>query len=490
MPQLDEKIGRHLTAHGMVAAGETVLAAVSGGLDSMCLLHLLAGLRGGLEFTLAAANYDHGLRGAQGEAERELVQRACAAFDVRFLSGRADDLAGRVARGANLQDEARRLRYGFLWRSADQIGAARLATGHHLNDQAETVLLRLTQGSGLLGLAGIKPVSHGGRLIRPLLELTRNELEKYARDKGIRWLEDPSNASDAYRRNRLRHHLIPRIEGEYDPGFAANLASLASEAAGYAALLDKQSEVCFTDGTVVLGDQSLRADCARLEKLPAVIRRHLLRRAVERISAAELLISGRQLAAVDRLAMEGRSGQRIDLSRQMAAWREFDVLRIGKPPQQGTCEQSVCIELGKSPGVTRVTSGEWELVFRVVAADGVRLGELLPETGEQGSIALRQVFDLDKLSLPLHLTRWRPGDRIRPFGLAGEKKVKKLFAERRVARLERGKVPLLRDAHGNVLWVCGVARAEIAPLGKGTARGLVVEAARRCLGARIATGCH
>ncbi len=490
MSQLDKRIERFITACKMVAPGETVLAAVSGGLDSMCLLHLLAGLRGGLGFTLAAANYDHGLRGVQGAAERELVEQACAALDVRFVGGGAHGLADAVACGANLQQEARRRRYGFLWRAAEQTGAARLATGHHLNDQAETVLLRLTQGSGLLGLAGIRPASRGGRLIRPLLELTRRDLEKYARHHGIRWLDDPSNASDAYRRNRLRHHLIPRIEREHGPGFAAALAALATEAAGYVALLDEQSEVFLTDGTVVAEDQCLRVDCAGLEKLPALIRRHLLRRAVEQISPAGPLISGRQLAAVDRLAIEGRSGQRIDLPGPMAAWREFDMLRIGLWPQQGTSEESVCIELSESPGVTRVTSGEWELVFRVVAAAGARLGELLPEAGAQGAIALRQAFDLDKLSLPLHISRWRPGDRIRPFGLAGEKKVKKLFAEARVARLERAKVPLLRDGRGSVLWVCGVARAEIAPLGEGTAGVLVVEAVRRRPGSQTATGCY
>ncbi len=479
LSQLDIRIERYIAVFGMIRPGETVLAAVSGGLDSMCLLHLLAGLRARLDFKLAAANYDHGLRGKQGEDERDLVQQACGVLDARFVGGRAGDLAARVQNGANLQAEARRLRYGFLWSAVEQTGAARLATGHHLDDQAETVLLRLTQGSGLLGLAGIRPVSQGHKLIRPLLELTRSELEKYARHNGIRWLDDPSNDSDTYRRNRLRHHLIPRIEHDYGPGFTANLASLATEAAEYAAMLDRESEGFFADGTMVIEDKFLRADCGRLKKLPAVIRRHLLRRAVERISGGKLLLSGRQLAAVDRLAIEGGSGQQIDLPAGLAAWREFDVLRVGPAPEQGTLEECVSIELGEGTGGVVADSGEWKLVFRVISSGDTQLEELLPAGGEQGAVALRQMFDLDKLNLPLQISRWRPGDRIRPFGLTGCKKVKKLFTERRIARHERHKVPLVRDVDGNILWVCGVARSETAPLIDGTARALVIEAARR-----------
>lgn len=488
MLQLDVRIERYIAACGMIEPGDTVLAAVSGGLDSMCLLYLLAGLQDRLKFSLAAANYDHGLRGVQGEAERKLVEQNCKTLGLYFVSGRAEDLAGQVARGANLQAEARSLRYGFLWDTAEKIGAGTLATGHHLDDQAETVLLRLTQGSGLLGLAGIRPVSRGGRLIRPLLELTRSELEQYAKHQGICWLDDPSNDSDAYRRNRLRHHLIPRIESEYGPGFSANLASLATEAAGYAAMLDRESEDGFNDGTLEIAGQNLRADCSRLEKLPAVVRRHLLRRAVERISDGKLLLSGRQLASVDRLAVEGASGQCLDLSAGLAAWREFEMLRIGAPVKQGTLQEDVCIELGESPGKTRVKYGEWELLFEIKPSEAIRPDMLCPESGAKGATGLCQAFDLDMLNLPLKITRWLPGDRIRPFGLSGEKKVKKMFTERRIARAERGLIPLLRDVDGIILWVCGVARAEIAPLNKDTVRVLVVEAIRHGYDSRNATG--
>ena len=176
------------------------------------------------------------------------------------------------------------------------------------------MLLRLTQGSTLVGLAGIKPVSHGGRLIRPLLDTSRRELEEYAAVKNIRWLEDPSNASDNYRRNRLRHHLIPLIEREFEPEFSSGLAQLAREADGVRGLLDDAAGELFNSGVVTVNKGEVLADCGKLEKLsPPLVRRHAFRLAVEKLTTGGTILSGRPLAALDSLAVEGHSGQNLSI---------------------------------------------------------------------------------------------------------------------------------------------------------------------------------
>lgn len=462
----------------MLAPGDRLLAAVSGGLDSMCLLDLLAGLRDNLEFELVAASFDHGLRGEQGKAEMTLVEGTCANLGIGFFGGGAKGLSELTGQGANLQEEARRQRYSFLWQAAGELNCNRLATGHHRDDQAETVLLRLTQGSGFIGLAGIRPVSREGRLIRPLLCVTRSELEEYARERAVRWLEDPTNAKDGCRRNRLRHHRIPRIEREGDPEFSANLAALAEEAAGLSSLLDEIVEPHFAAGMVEISGETVVADCTGLAKLPSTLRRHLLRRAVERITAGRVLLSGRPLAALEKLAVNGLSGQRLDFAGGVCARREFERLLIGTGQPSGTTDGAVCLEL--SQGINRFCLGGvcWELDLRFRKIGGSGIAEYLPHKGADGAISLSQAFDADCVELPLTVSRWRPGDRIGRFGAEGSKKLKKLFTERRIPRSERDSVPVVSDRNGTILWVCGVSRAGIAALTAETANVMLAQASR------------
>ena len=442
------------------------------------MLVLLAGLRERMDFELAAANYDHGLRGEQCDRERELVEDWCRRLEVDFTSGKTVELAKLVRDGANMQNEARRLRYDFLWREADRLGCRRLATGHHSDDQAETVLLRLTQGSSLIGLAGIRPVSDDGRLIRPLLEITRGELEEFAEAEKIQWLEDPTNETDSYRRNRIRHRLIPEIEREYLPGFRTELAALAQDAGKLRRLLDDAVRGLMGKGEIAIAGDTVTADCPALNEYPAVVRRHAFRLAVEQATTGAVILSGRPLAALDRLAVEGSSGGRISLPGELTARREFDKLLLRRSAGPETDSPGDYIELQEGLNRLRLGSACWELDLCIERVEAGEIGRFLPAAGETGAVSLCQAFDLERLNLPLGAGEWYPGDRIEMFGNSGSKKLKKLFVERRVPVSGRGCIPVVLDNEGQIVWVCGVGRSSAAPLDEKTTGVLVVEAFR------------
>ncbi len=464
--ELIAKVGCTLEKHSMVSTGERVLAAVSAGLDSMVMLEVLHNLSEDQGFGLCVAHFDHGLRGRQAaEKERELVESRCRALGIEFNCAHADVASIAEERKLNIQDAARRARYGFFWECFGRCSCSRLATGHHRDDQAETVLIRMLSGSGVVGLAGIPLVSEGGRLIRPLLEVSRAELECFAHRHGVAFAEDASNLSEKYLRNRVRHRLIPGIEKKFDPHFRDSLIVLADEAGRLRDMLEERTEKLCRQ-VVTSGDKwARRIDCLKLEDIPALVRRYLLRRVVFEMTGGGVILSGRPLAALERLILKGRSGNVLDLPGRLRARREFESLIIDRCESIGsvTAREGTTHELPNEGGKKVLLGGNWwELDLEKTAVSRFP-GAPVPEAADPDGW-YEQWFDLEGLDLPLTVGTWSPGEKMRPFGLGGSKKVKKLFLERRVPASSRSGIPVVRDAHGVVLWLCGVARSEQAPV--------------------------
>lgn len=206
--------------YAMLPPGGTVLCAVSGGADSMCLLHFLRTLAEERGFTLRAAHFDHRLRGEESTADAAFVENRCRMWNIPLTLG-SGDVAGAARRaGTGIEETARALRYAFLEQTAEDQNADVIATAHNASDNAETVLLHLIRGAGLQGLTGIPP--RRGRLVRPFLTTTREEIGAYLRAKNVDWREDSSNADDTYARNYLRHRLLPAME-ELNPRFLSGM---------------------------------------------------------------------------------------------------------------------------------------------------------------------------------------------------------------------------------------------------------------------------
>lgn len=426
----------HLRRSRLISPGQTVVVAVSGGVDSITLLHLLRFLDPAWNLRLVVAHLDHAMRPGS-TADADWVAGVCRAWGVPFEGARAEPPPWGQA-------EAREARYAFLLEVRRRVGADRIATAHHADDQAETVLFRIARGAGLEGLRGIPP--RRGPIVRPLLPFRRAEIEAYAAAVGLRAREDPTNRELGYVRNRLRHEVLPRLEAIV-PGAGASLARLADHARAaeraWNALLEP------LENAVVLARSADEIELARpvLLTYDPPIRARVLRRLLAELGAAPG--RGGTRAAVE-FTNSGASGTGIRVAGGVRIERDFDTIRILKaPPERGRADRDrPAVVAAPVPG-------------RAGAVIGGRHYDVRWDVGRGPPPDGGAAFGVRNLEFPLVLREWRDGDRIRL--TYGTKKLKKLFGERRLRRGERHRVPVLVDAEGTILWVPGIARAAVAP---------------------------
>ena len=425
---LPRRLERHLLESDLIPPGSVVVVALSGGLDSLVLLHLLRFRLPALARALSAAHLDHAMRPGSAR-DAAWVRGVCVAWGVPLA---LDRLAAPPVSEAAARDR----RYAFLYEVAPPDSL--ICTAHHLDDQAETVYFRAIRGAGVRGLRGIAP--RRGRIVRPLLPFTRRELEAYARESGLRWREDPTNRDLSFARNRIRHTLLPALEAAR-PGAIRTLAALADRARESERRWEPRIRRLARAATLGRDRGGLALARDVLRSYHPAVRARVLRFVLRRFGS----MPGR---AGTRAALEfinsGPSGGRLDLAGGVRIRRDFDTIRVDRSGPPLAADRGVRIP-DRAAGRARLELGGKRYAARWGAGglDGEKTG--VPEDA---------VF-------PLELRGWAPGDRIR---LAyGSKKLKKLFAERRVDRQTRASVPVLADAHGRILWVAGVARAEGVP---------------------------
>ncbi len=285
MLPIEQRVLAALDALGV--ARETVVVAVSGGLDSTVLLHLLAAVSAERDITLVVGHVDHGLRGIASEGDRKSVEAQAAALGLECQVVRIDvDAARRGQRNRarpSVQEAARQLRYRALDEIASRAGSRRIATAHHLDDQAETVLLRLLRGTSADGLAGIPESSRGGRIVRPLLSLRRAELEDHARARGLRWREDASNQDAHYARNRLRLEALPALEQAFNPNLVPALGRLAESQRRDREWLEPLVEEAFERTFCRVEENRLESVETTWREHPEGLARRLVARAVQQL---------------------------------------------------------------------------------------------------------------------------------------------------------------------------------------------------------------
>jgi tRNA(Ile)-lysidine synthase len=425
-----------LRRHAMLAGGERVLVAVSGGADSVALLYLLRELAAPWRLALHAVHVDHGLRPDSG-ADAAFVEAL-----GRRLGVPVEVVAVTVDRRGSLEAAARTARYAALRATAARLDAARIAVAHTADDQAETVLMRLLAGAGVRGLAGIPPVR--GRIIRPLLDLRREELCGALAAAGLDWRDDPSNRDLRFLRNRIRHEALPLLGARADVDVVAALGRVARLARETTAALDRVAGDAL-DRLAVAAPGSLVLPLTDLRALPRPVAAEVLREAAARLgSRAPLRAWGhRGLARILAVPPPRRpfrlGGVAVEVS--IGRVRLAREAPVALPPRPLTVPGTVVL-----PEIGRL------LEARLVSASGYPV----PRD------ASRVAFDADRLSGPLVVRARRAGDRLVPFG-GGERRLKAVLIDARVPRWERARIPVVAAA-GEIVWLAGLRRGAAAPV--------------------------
>jgi tRNA(Ile)-lysidine synthase len=430
--EVEVLVGDTIRRYAMLAGGETVLVAVSGGADSTALLYLLSRLAPTRGIRLHALHVDHGLR-AGSAREAEVVQGLGRRLGITVDLARVS-----VPQRGSLEEAARTARYAALERHADRLGAQRIAVGHTVDDQAETVLMRLLAGAGIRGLAAIPPVR--GRIIRPLIAVRRAALVALLQEAGIGWIEDPSNVDLRFERNRVRHEVLPALATAHGVDLVGALAGIARRARAVVEALER------------IGARELER-LARPEENALIIPREPLA-GLPRPVAAEVL---RQAIA------------RLGVQAPLRAWAHRRLEQVLSAPSPRRPVRIGGVEIDVSGALVRIAvASPPPLPDRSVPVPGAialpELGlrleaRLAPAAGyevprEPGRVA----FDAERLAGPLVVRGRRRGDRFVPFGEDQPRRLRTFFIDAKVPRWERDRVPLV-EAAGTIAWVGGLRRA-------------------------------
>ncbi|MEW6081771.1 MAG: tRNA lysidine(34) synthetase TilS [Bacillota bacterium] len=467
-----QEVKRTVDSHRMLETGTAVVVGVSGGPDSVALLHVLASLREQYDLSLHTAHLNHLMRGEEAKEDANYVRHLATSLGAGFTACERD--IRRMARDEGLSEEqvGRRERYKMYLEVAASLGASRVALGHNRDDQAETVLMRFLRGAGVEGLSGIPPardLAPGVRVIRPLINVPRHEIQAYCRLNGLATRFDSTNLDPGYLRNRLRHEILPFLEKELNPGLRQVLARTAEVCREDADYLGRRAEEALSRVMLEPGDDELRLSAGDLREMMPALRRRVLRAAIEEACGGLQGICFSHIADIDRLITLGGTGQRLHLPGGVTASLDYGDLTLA--PGRGAFAPPFSREV-KVPGVTFLPEVDYVIETSVADRESVR-AEM--ERAWSANVAFRSYFDYNKVVLPLRARSRLPGDSFRPLGLGGTKKVKDFFISEKVPRNLRGRVPLLVSGE-EIAWIVGLRLSEVFKVTGNTKTVLIVTA--------------
>jgi tRNA(Ile)-lysidine synthase len=444
-PTLEQRVLGFTQQHHLVSGGEKLLVAVSGGPDSVCLLHILVGLQEELKVRLHVAHLNHQLRGTESEADADYVSDLGRQWGIPVTTERRDVKGYQKQQRLSLEEAAREVRYNFLTEVAGTIGAKRVAVGHTRDDHIETILLHLIRGAGTRGLRGLQPYtkwkSKTGSLIviRPLLEISHQETEDYCHYHQLVPRLDASNLSLSPLRNRVRHQLLPLLQS-YNPRIAEALLRTASIASDDIDFVDRETSrledrIAQQEGKTVILDRK------RFDRLPSTLKRYLLRAAVEKLLGSAKDIEMRHIEEMIA-ALTKPAGKRLSLPGGL-------IFSLGYDQYQLATDMTSLSPFPKLAGEVQLNIPGQTLIpgWRIEAS-------IVDQKQMTGKDDFTAYFDLSKTGDRLLVRSRRRGDRFQPLGLSQPKKVGEFMIDAKIPQAWRGRIPVVCLPE-QILWVVG-----------------------------------
>jgi tRNA(Ile)-lysidine synthase len=473
---LETVVTTYIEKHQLLPSQGEVIVAVSGGADSLCLLHLLNRLCGMgkryPEVHLRAAHLNHKLRGEASDRDAAFVAGIVESWGLPCTLGEVDVAALARAERRSLEDAARSARYRFLREVAQ---GQPIAVAHHADDQVETLLLHFIRGSGLTGMVGMLP--HQRDIIRPLLEVRHAQTVAYCQEHGITPVEDVSNTDPRFLRNRIRHELLPLLESLH-PGFQNALLRNASVIQVDVAWLESQVDACWPAVVIFEQDDVIKLSVEALSLLPLSLQLHLLRRVTANLCGGQSPLEIRHYMLIEQLlGYRDRQERMLDLPHELRMACSFNEVTFKRQPGYPSTRDRTTRELQNEeaallsiPGRIKVPGTPWiataepvpaELMKEVKEAlrkeDWSEVWRLLPSTH------LAVYVDAEVIGSHLEVRTRKPGDRMRPSGMQQEKKIQDIFVDKHVVRSDRGSIPLFFTT-SHCIWLAGVCLDDRARL--------------------------
>jgi tRNA(Ile)-lysidine synthase len=438
-----KKVKAWIDKHNLLPQGSSVVVACSGGPDSLVLVHMLSRLIKDYDLSLAAAHVDHMFRGKEAQADAQFVAAFCRQLGLRCYQTAIDVPRYMEENGLSAEEAARIVRYSYLRKVANKLGGALIATGHHRDDQAETVLMHLLRGSGGEGLGGMK--AQNGDIIRPLLALNRQEIEAYCAQYKWQPRLDSTNLSTEYLRNDLRLNLLPQLRRTYNPAITDALCRTAEIIGDEHDLVRQAAEAAWPEIVNIKESGAWSIKVAGLARLHIAVQRELFRQIIEKKQGHLKGITFLHVEKLIQLGIFGQTGSIIELPGGCIFRKEYASLivetggirtkaRIGPPGIRLTV-----------PGITHLPDGR-RLEARLVEARPVKK-------------AAAAIFDWQQLKAPLYVRTRCAGDRFHPLGMRGSKKVKDFFIDAKVPQRARDETLIFCDAQ-EIIWLGGYRQAE------------------------------
>lgn len=439
--------------YSLIHQGDCILVGVSGGPDSVALLHLLhQASKESIPCTLHVCHLNHLLRGEESFRDEKLVEKMAKEFALPLLVERIDVPALLKKEKRPLESLCRKLRYEFYQRAALKAGANKIALGHTADDHAETILFRIIRGTGLKGLAGIplrRSLEPGSpaTIIRPLLLSSRKEIETYLKKNRIPFLIDSSNADETYMRNRIRHRLIPLLRKEFQSNIRRNLIRLGELSRDSIRILKSVARDELNWVIASRKEGELILDLLKFNSLDPVIRKLVVREAVEEITSSGESLDFRTSQELILFSEKGRTGKYIDLPVGLRFEKEYGRLHLyRKSEEEAFLHKETELSI---PGVTQIPSTGWTFSLEIMNNRRGLLENFLRDRNR-----FQEAMDADTIIPPLVVRSRRRGDRFRPFGTQGEKKLTDFFIDLKIPRRERLQIPIV-DMGGKPIWIVG-----------------------------------
>lgn len=436
----------------MLHPGDTVIVAVSGGPDSLCLLHILNSIKKRLDLHLIVAHVNHGIRVAESKKEADFVRLEANQTDIPFEQLTVSVPIIAQEKSLSLEQAGRLVRYQFLKGLYKEYKANKIAIGHHADDQIETVLMRLMRGSGLQGLRGIP--AKRDQIIRPLIECNRQEIEDYCKRNNITYFIDSSNTESMFLRNKVRNQLIPLLAKEYNPSIGSSLIKLQTIVQDELNYWEDITKQYLLDCIIEKSSSKIVLDIKKIRKIHVALQRHIIRKGIVLIKDYLADIEFDHIESIRELCLFNRGEKCINLPDNIKARKSYyklEIFYVGGRKKTKTTQYKI--------------GNKWEfdlplLIDKEYPQVGIKMttklynySEKIKEQYLNNKSKSEAYLDYDKLGLPLKIRNRRDGDCFKPLNCGYFKKIKSYFIDWKIPQFKRGQITLVVDNSDSIVWV-------------------------------------